>query len=298
MRHALVALAIVGCGGHPSGPGDATPSTPHSLTVDNIARACVNAYACLAPPIDGPTLPSCLGHLDDFDTVISIYRPDQILCLAAAGADCMKARACLGYTIEPCSPDGVRCDGDRLVDCSRGSGLVLDCRGGLWFDDDATCIPASEPSRTNPTCGLATCTDSTPDRCDGTRILGCNNGVLQAVDCAELGGTCMSDGTGVTCSGIGATCTSSRCEGTTLTRCEGGHEYVYHCAEMFDGGTCFNYGREGASCDFGPSCSGTYATCAGDVTQLCVLGAQTSVDCVASGFARCELGSCIPATFP
>jgi hypothetical protein len=38
--------------------------------------------------------------------------------------------------------------------------------------------------------------------------------------------------------------------------------------------------------------------CAGNVAQLCVLGAQISVDCVAAGFSRCGLGSCIPATFP
>jgi hypothetical protein len=34
------------------------------------------------------------------------------------------------------------------------------------------------------------------------------------------------------------------------------------------------------------------------IAQLCVLGAQVSIDCVAAGFASCGLGSCIPAKFP
>lgn len=299
MRHALVALAIIGCGGHSeSRDTDAPASAMHALTVDDIAHACVNAYACLAPPIDGPTLPLCLDRLDDFDTVVSIYRPEQISCLAAAGADCARARACLGYAIEPCAPDGVHCNGDRLVDCSGGTGLVLNCRGGLWFPPDATCVVPGGPSGADATCGLAACTAGTPDRCDGTRIVDCHNGVLRAADCAQIGGTCIIDGSRATCTSVGAACTSSRCDGTTLTRCEGGHEFVYQCAKMFDGGTCFPYGREGASCDFGPSCGDSEATCAGNVTQLCVLGAHTSIDCVAAGYARCELGSCVPARFP
>ena len=77
----------------------------------------------------------------------------------------------------------------------------------------------------------------------------------------------------------------------------GGREHHDDCAAMLDGGTCVTYGRGGASCAFGPDC-GNAATCAGNATQLCVLGAQISVDCVTSGFARCDLGSCIPTTFP
>jgi hypothetical protein len=252
----------------------------------------VNAFGCIAPPIDGATLPKCLRHLDDGDSVVSIYRPDQIRCLVEAGADCAAARACLGYTVGPCSPDGDRCEGDNLVECSHGTGLTLDCRGGLWFTDDTTCVPASSVG-----CGLATCTDGTPSRCDGTRAVSCRSGVLQAFDCAQAGLTCTIDGDAVGCAGTGAACTASRCDGTTAVLCGGGHEQRYACAAMFDGGTCLDYGREGVSCGFGPDCGGT-ATCDGNVATLCVLGAQVSVDCVAAGFRSCALGSCIPATFP
>lgn len=81
MRRAMIAVVIAGCGGHSSGNRDA--QTAPALAAEDIARACVNAYACLAPPIDGPTLPNCLHKLDDGDTVVSIYRPDQIRARAA-----------------------------------------------------------------------------------------------------------------------------------------------------------------------------------------------------------------------
>lgn len=271
--------------------GDAAvPSRP--LTLDDIARACVSGYACLAPPIDNPTIPTCLSHLDDFDTVVSIYRPAQIQCLAKAGADCTAARACLGYTYGACSPDGQHCDGDRLTDCSGGSGLLLDCRHGLWFTSDATCVAGTPVG-----CGIGTCTAGTPTRCDGSRALVCKGGVLEALDCAQLGETCVTTSSGATCAASGAACTASRCEGNQLVRCDGGHEQRYACDAMLAGGTCVNQGRGGASCAFGVDCS-SGAACAGNVTQLCVLGRQVSIDCVAAGFASCSVGSCIPARFP
>lgn len=290
MRHAMIAVLIAGCGGHSSGNSDAQMARP--LAAEDIARACINAYACLAPPIDGPTLPDCLHKLDDGDTVVSIYRPEQIRCLVAAGADCTRARACLGYTYGACAPDGTHCEGDRLVDCSRGMGLTLDCRHGLWYSDDSTCVAAS-----SPTCGIGTCARNTPERCDGTRALRCSNEVLLAFDCAQVGATCNLEGTSAQCVGSGPACTASRCDGTKLIRCAGGHEYTYQCAEMFQGGTCVDDGRSGHSCGFGPDCGET-ATCNGNTSQLCVLGAQISIDCVASGYAGCSLGSCLTATFP
>jgi hypothetical protein len=291
MRHAIIALTIAGCGGHSSGTTDgAVPG--QALTLDDVARACENGYACLAPPIDNPTIPTCLGHLDDGDSIVSIYRPAQIRCLADAGANCAAARACVGYTYGACSPSGLHCDGDRRVDCSGGSGLSLNCRGGLWYTSDSTCVTGSSVD-----CGIGTCTDGAPSRCDGSRAVICQNGVLKAFDCAQLGETCSAAGGDAGCVAAGAACTASRCEGNQLVRCDGGHEQRYACDAMFHGGICASTGRDGASCAFGPDCS-TPATCAGNVAQLCVLGAAVSFDCVAAGFAACNVGSCVTATFP
>lgn len=291
MRHVVIAFAIAGCGGH-SGAADRDAAPAMALTRDDIARACVNAYACLGPPIDGPTISSCLGHIDDGESLVSMYRPAQIRCLVAAGANCVAARACVGYALGACSPDGRRCDGDRVIECSAGSGTTLDCRGGLWFSSDSTCVVG-----TAVTCGIGTCAGGTPSRCDGSRVVQCLNGVQEVFDCAQLGDTCYSTGGAAICIGTGAPCTASRCEGNQLIRCDSGREQRYACDAMLDGGTCVGYGRGGASCGFGPDC-GAAATCAGNVAQLCVLGAQSSVDCVAAGFSRCALGSCVPATFP
>jgi len=285
MRWPWIALVLAGCGGHP-----ANSSPP--LTLDELARACENAYACLAPRIDGPTVPGCLRNLDDLDSAVSMYRPDQIRCLAEAGADCKTARACIGFAFQACSPDGVRCEGDNVIDCSGGQTLAIDCRGGLWFTDDATCIQGTRPG-----CGLATCTAGTPDSCHDTRVVRCVDGVRQEIDCAQVGMTCALDGTSATCGGTGAACTASRCDGTRLIRCEAGHEAVYDCAAMLRGGSCVPGGSDGFSCGFGPACGDT-ATCAGGTAQLCVLGGQASVDCLASGFVSCASGSCLPASLP
>jgi hypothetical protein len=224
--------------------------------------------------------------------LVSMYRPDQVRCLAAAGADCVAAAACVGYAYGPCAPDGDHCEGDRAVYCSRGAGLSLDCRHGLWYTGDTTCVAG-----TSVTCGIAACSPDTPYHCEGSRVVHCIDGVLDVADCAPLGATCVDDGGFATCVGTSPECTATRCEGSELIRCSGGHEFRYACGEILDGGTCINEGIDGASCAFGPDCGDT-ATCAGNVTQLCVLGAQVSIDCVASGFAGCDLGSCLPATFP
>lgn len=292
MRHALIAFAIAGCGGH-SGATSSDAAPAQAVTRDDLARACMNASACFWKPLDTTTaISTCLNRLDDVDTLVSIYRPAQIQCLVAAGADCAAARACLGYTFGACSPDGERCDGDRLVSCSAGFETALNCRGSLWFTSDSTCVMGASPG-----CGLATCAAGTPDRCDGSRAVACRDGVLEVIDCAQVGETCSTSSGTLECAGTGAACTASRCEGNQLIRCDTGHEQRYACDAMFDGGTCVGYGRGGAQCGFGPDCGGA-ATCDGNVAQLCVLGAQTSIDCVAAGFARCSQGSCIPATFP
>jgi hypothetical protein len=66
---------------------------------------------------------------------------------------------------------------------------------------------------------------------------------------------------------------------------------------FYPGGTCVDYGIDGHSCGFGPDCGET-ATCSGNTSQLCVFDAQISIDCVASGYAGCNLGSCVTATLP
>ena len=286
MRGTRIALAVIamgiGCGGQ---PGMMSAGPP--LTLDDLARACETSYACLAPPIDGPTLPGCLRHLDDFDSVVSMYRADQVRCLAAAGADCTRALACIGMSIAACSPDGQRCEGDRLIDCTGGQTISIDCRGGLWFSDDATCVAGTKPG-----CGTAACAAGTADSCNGTRLVRCIDGVRNEIDCAQVGMTCVLGASAASCGGTGAACTASRCDGKRLIRCDGGHETAYDCTAMLRGGSCVTGGRDGFSCGFGPDCGDT-ATCTLGSAQLCVLGGQATVDCLAAGFTSCIAGSCL-----
>ena len=85
-----------------------------------------------------------------------------------------------------------------------------------------------------------------------------------------------------------------------MVRCDGGHEQRVDCTTVLDGGTCLPIGSGGVSCDYASACtpSTATATCTGNTANLCVLGTTVNVDCVAAGFASCQLGSCLPAQFP
>jgi hypothetical protein len=297
---ACVLVVLIACGGnHQTGDDastDAPPATP--LTAEQLALACENAYGCLAPPIDGPTIPTCLTHLWDGDTFVAATRAEQIRCLAAAGGDCTVARACIGYKMETCSATLDECRGDTYYSCDGTLATEIDCRGGAWFTSDSTCVTGASIA-----CGLGTCTStgSTTTSCDGTRVVACQpDGVREPFDCSQyFGETCSMVGSDASCTGTGAACTGGgHCDGNTMVRCDGGHEQRVDCAAVLDGGTCLPVGSGGVSCDFGSACGATTATCNGNVASLCILGVTIDVDCIASGFAGCTAGSCIPAHLP
>src|SRR5262249_41978731 len=171
------------------------------------------------------------------------------------------------------------------------------CRGGTWYTPDSTCVTGGSPG-----CGLGSCTSggSTTFSCDGTRVVACQpTGIREGVDCAGLGGTCLTTAAAAGCTGSGAACSGGgHCEGTTMVRCDGGHEQRVDCAAMLDGGICLPIGSGGVSCNFAQDCTTGDATCAGTTANLCMLGKNVAFDCIAEGYASCTLGSCEPATFP
>jgi hypothetical protein len=298
---ACVLLSLIACGGNHTGAdasSDAPPATP--LTAEQLALACQNAYGCIAPPIDGQTINQCQTKFYDGDVLVAVTRADQIRCLAAAGGDCTVARACIGYKMEPCTAVLDECRSDTFYSCDGALATEIDCRGGAWFTSDSTCVTG-----TSTGCGLGTCTSggSTTTSCDGSRLVACQlDNVREALDCAQFWGeTCSMVGTHAGCTGTGAACTGGgRCEGTTLVRCDGGHEQRVDCATVLDGGTCLPIGSGGATCNFGMACtpSGATATCNGNHASLCILGVTVDIDCNASGFTGCDLGSCIPTHLP
>jgi len=298
-----VLVALIACGGHHQTDGDGSTDAPPAspLTAEDLALACENAYGCIAPPIDRATIPDCLRKFWDGDVLVAATRTAQIRCLAAAGGDCAVARACIGYKMETCTAVLDECRGDTYYSCDGALATEIDCRGGAWYTSDTTCVTGASPG-----CGLAGCTSggSTTRTCDGTRIVACQpTGVEEPFDCAAyFGETCFSDGTGgAACAGTGVACTGGgHCEGTTMVRCDAGHEQRIDCATVLDGGTCLPIGSGGVSCNFGSACtpSATTATCNGNTASLCILGVAVDVDCIASGFAGCMVGSCLPSHLP
>jgi hypothetical protein len=303
---ACVVLGLIACGGHGAGGDGSTDAPPAApLTAEQLALACESVYGCIAPPIGGPTIPDCLTHLYGGDVLVAVTRADQIRCLAAAGGDCTVARACIGYAMETCTTPVDECRGDTHYSCDGTLAVELDCRSGAWFTSDSTCVTGVGVSGVSNNCGLGTCTNngSTTTTCDGSRIVACqSNGVREPIDCNQFfGETCSMVGSNAECTGMGAACTGGgHCEGTTLVRCDGGHEQRVDCPTVLDGGTCLPIGSGGATCNFDTACtpSGATATCNGTTSSLCILGTTVNVDCAAAGFASCAEGSCLPAHLP
>jgi hypothetical protein len=72
-----------------------------------------------------------------------------------------------------------------------------------------------------PACGQFACDSSVPASCEGNVLHTCNGiGIGVDVDCSIGGGRCTSGSTGPTCTGGGAACTASRCEGDVLVQCD------------------------------------------------------------------------------
>jgi hypothetical protein len=295
-RARLVACAaLAACSSRPSSPVDAGASA-NTATACIVVEVCALDFNGVSPctaTIAGVNLPAraLQAHVD----------AEQVDCLAAAGADCDAARACLngGKMPQTCTQFlASSCAGSELVTCTISTGTQgmlgtaeFDCTSGA-----ASCVPLDGGA----SCGAGACS-GTAASCRDDLVETCDQGVLHDLDCAALGARCVALGGAPRCRGTGATCSSSalntgkplRCEGTVLVSCWDGQEARFDCAQM--GAGCFPTVTGGSfGCALGAACDPRSFTesCAGSKLTLCDDGQIAIIDCAAIGFQSCRTNNC------
>lgn len=205
----------------------------------------------------------------------------------------------------PCSPDGVKCEGNELVTCAGGMETrrlcVNGCKenacvessqktcsfNGVQCDgaDLVICAGGVESRQTcangcaNNKCNSGPETSCSPDglKCDGAELVMCSGGIEMRQTCAE---GCSDN----KCNGVPQTSCSPdgvKCDGTELVMCSGGIEMRQVCAEGCSDNKCnppqTNCSPDGVKCD-----GDELVTCAGGVEtrQTCLKGCRDNA-CVA-----------------
>jgi hypothetical protein len=231
-------------------------------------------------------------------------------CVGAAALSCDAIQECLTAGEEPAecvpleTPD--RCDGTRLRQCSRFSGvdLVVDCSllgMGCYIDDDEVGV-----------CGLGTCDSSTfrPD-CHGESLVVCEGGVITVAECDAAGLHCMQEpGEAGACAGGGAPCSETedprRCEGDWIRGCIGGSTADVDCNAVVERWTCGGRGStvgcvpSGDECDAQPLLGTDLdESCDGEAVTFCLDNWVTTLSCADYGLGPCtDLGLAARCTPP
>jgi hypothetical protein len=237
--------------------------------------------------------------------------PAQINCIAGAGSDCVRAKACLdnGMTPAPCSGSSSTCMGNFKVTCSPAAGSngnngqsVFDCS---TLGPGYTCVAANG----NVDCGTASCGGGNATQCNMNTLQECNNGILRQVDCMHFSSTCVTTTIATVsvshCRGAGPGCSQQstsnnplaaiRCDGSVLVSCSDGQEARYDCSQL--GLNCMpGYGTGVFGCRAGNTCdpNNFTATCAGNVLTFCNQGRIDTFNCGSAGFTGCnaQAGTC------
>jgi hypothetical protein len=143
------------------------PNTPASCSADGRPVRCRGGHAQYSVAC------STLGLTCTGDGALTY-------CSGSAGA-CAAIQASADYV----SYDGERCAGDNLVACVGGREATVDCSTSIR---DASCWTSGDAQ--SAYCGLGN--ECAPDRaasaeCDGNRIVVCNLGRVERIDCTALG---------------------------------------------------------------------------------------------------------------
>jgi hypothetical protein len=252
-------------------------------------RACETATACE----QFGDMRTCLESATDFKGDGTPTPSNLIACLAAAGADCDAAAACLnlGAPATSCGDPmtaTTSCDGDIVRLCAGGKPLATDCAA-----EGLHCITGTNGFAG---CGLRACDPDFNACVDADTLVTCDQGVETRTDCSvdDLG--CITNGgSSGFCGGVGTACEDrDSCDGDVAVHCDG-HQSRVDCAKK--GLHCVYLTNGFIECANGSACDDTApATCDADgVVHYCFLGTPLVADCVADGFSGCSAtGGCVP----
>lgn len=289
----VLAIALVaGCSDRPlpfPGPDMAVPGS-------DVARACATVTGCGLAQLGavgsfGSSVASCVSAFNGIERRDIQYSNHvdaaTVACLAAAGADCARARACLNGGSAPSACAGKQfCDGNVERGCVGGMTTAFDCSAlGL------SCI-VTDPMGDGH-CGYAACSKPFESECVGDVVATCEGSYwVPQTDCAPIGGTCQNAGGAPSCRGKGDACamgSAPMCQDNLAVSCLGGRTAILDCTglrQRCSGGKCVPF----ESCSAQPSCVDTVLT-------VCGPNGIVSVDCAGLGFAGCDAsngGRCTP----
>jgi hypothetical protein len=288
------------------------PFVPHPISADAIRKACAMAVSCLSEPVFQSGA-SCAALLQQGLATQMGIAPgtaadaQRFVDCAAKTSDCNAVFECASQRHGPswcATRRGRACDGDLLVSCLGGWGVIIsDC--------------AALGERCSMMNGSGTCTDGAP--CDASAPPACGDIVLghfivadhashlrtcdsttqleALVDCGDLfrEGSCASqivDGTqAATCipQSIGMCHGPITCNGSEANVCENNQAYEVDCSGI---GTCFP-----PMSDLEFPCAPTASdcttmsrdSCAPDGTlEICVNGRWAPTSCPSIGLTTCE----------
>jgi len=206
-------------------------------TARQLATACIRYAACGS----AVSVQSCINGAPEVYSNISIYRPDEIRCLANGSSDCTAVLACLddgcingSCQVGTCSMPGImRCAGTRIQTCEYNNVLTeFDC---AVFENETCRQDGSFPS-----CGTNNPVSCFSSRCDGGTFVLCS-GEEHRISCAELysGGLCLARAESC---GFADECTTVQeptCIGNSLKMCVLGKLVDVDCTEL-DFARCSN----------------------------------------------------------
>ena len=291
----MIAVVVAACSSKPStapdAAGDAGADAPVDLsTVDELVAACEVDAACDIVRGSDKGVNDCLKY---FAEGRGLLTPQQIRCMATAGANCDQARACVGETlVAPSSCTANSCDGTRASLCGFGLQLIEDCTQLIGEPPGVTCLDNAGTVK----CSLGTCAAGDADSCDGTIGKRCNAPFVDATDCAALGLVCQVISGTAECTGDGAACTVDRRDAVAIYDCRTGFEHRVECATAIPGTSPQMDPTSSRSfCGFATDCLPWMASvqCSGATTlSVCAFGAVRDLDCTSLGFAGCSVARC------
>ncbi len=296
---------------------------------DAVMKAAIFIGSC-APIFWDFNAPSINAHIDAaYRTVL--FSPEhraifeRVNCFKDKTNGCDAVRECLGIVnefedtvIAASCTDGISMEhntaGNSWTHWTNCVGLGLECHDEPWV----FCGPP------RVSCDLdvyvPTCLNGESPRDCSSHYAGGPEYVYDVGSCADYGVTCMADGSGASCTGLGPACKETfehdtnyflidfragiACENeTTLRACVNGHEQLVDCTTQGEGFRCF--GGTHPRCGYDFQCDPVdweisydlqfpHATCEGSSINVCNSGVRTTIDCKTLGFETCnpERGVC------
>ena len=287
LRYRLIVLplaaAFLGCNSKDAGA---------PLPYNDLVHACVRSTACDVKAY--PRVSNCIdayyNQLRGFGIGPSY---DSIYACINAARSCEDMYNCYGTSQLAGACDqsfAARCEGDRAISCD-----LLDDR--VYIVDCAISGLKCEVKSTNAfeaSCSPGKCDTSYKRRCDGNKLLSCNDGVIVIEDCGADGLVCgesqpamIQDCVGEQQESCMAGQYKASCEGNAAVTCVNGTVHKRDCALNITKTVC----SEGNCVEKNKDCLDDFDRCSGNNLETCIDGRWVGVNCGELG-----LGNCQPAT--